>query len=223
MSISTFNEIYLEYTFLYDSYNFPITRKKAEEEYERRIRSAYIMLQGNKNFSIDEAIDYLDKNNKLESIKMKCRSSYNDKYKEYKERKEELEKELQNIAAKIELVKQESYNIYYSTSKYSYLTQGYGATTYAQGMAKIRELDAMYYNIPSKVEYEDKTEEYNVLVALDTIQVEILRWKPTITFKEMLRCCLKNALNPRVYWPMLPWGTEEKLMLDMRGNDIKGK
>jgi hypothetical protein len=148
-------------------------------------------------------------------------------YQQTKSKRESMDEELQELANSIELWNSNTdASIIYSVSDSSYSTQGFGAITYAKGMAEIRAEECKYLGIDANIEtiresYKDiQLVDFAVWVSLNEPEKEILKYKlNSVPFKETVRFCLQRCLNPRVYWP-LPWGYEEKTGLGMRGEDL---
>lgn len=115
----------------------------------------------------------------------------------------------------------------------SYATQGFGATSYARGRAKLHELEARLLGVEARVtERPRETVEalgrrrallpdflVEVKVA-EPVDVEILRRQPAADLRDMLKACWGMGLNPRVYLPGLPHGIEQRMGLDYQGREI---
>lgn len=57
----------------------------------------------------------------------------------------------------------------------------------------------------------------------EELDVEILKRSLAYSLKDWLRFTMRRGMNPRVFSPFLPWGTEAKLGLDHFGRDLPAK
>jgi len=106
------------------------------------------------------------------------------------------------------------------------------ASTYAKGRAGLYLLEAEAHGTTGRVERradKDPPSRYaptyfDVLVQSDPdgMVVELLKHKTYgLTLRDMVKACWSKALNPRVYWPMLPPGYEEQEGIGWQGQDIE--
>lgn len=107
----------------------------------------------------------------------------------------------------------------------TYSTQGWGAESYARNAMKVAALVPMHFNIETEVVKNPGSSEftsgYVVAVKVESmLDVEIMKRKPAISFRDWMKACWKTGANPRVFNPWLPHGLEEKLGIDYHGNDI---
>ncbi len=115
-------------------------------------------------------------------------------------------------------------------SAHTYMSQGYGASRYAERQAQMVADKARFHGLTAEVRPEGpaRTEsrwgityqDYAVWVNTDEDGWKLLERKPEVPLKEWLRLCWKRGVNPRVYNPFLPAGLEEKLGIDYFGNDV---
>ncbi len=115
-------------------------------------------------------------------------------------------------------------------SAHTFMSQGYGASRYADRQAQMIADKARYHGLTAEVRPEGtaRTEnrwgityqDYAVWVNTDEDGWELLRRKAEVPLKEWLRLCWKRGVNPRVYDPFLRPGLEEELGIDYFGNDV---
>lgn len=148
----------------------------------------------------------------------------------------QIEFVLSQLAEHITLRPEKEWTQWTSVSETRYSTQGWGANKYAKNHAESEADTARYFDIPVEVreryvKYDPPIHshyngtsygyhEYDVVVALGQFQLEVLKRKPGITMKETVRLLWKRGVNPRVYYPFLPQGYEEKVGLDHFGNEV---
>lgn len=121
-------------------------------------------------------------------------------------------------------------------STYDYITQGFGATTYAQNTADMYLLEAQSLGLEVRIDKEvTKTKDHSFYSIGDTAtfkvmvkvhgeeDIQLLNRKPTMSLREWLKACWKRGVNPRVLNPYLSHGLEEKLGIDYFGNDLVSK
>jgi hypothetical protein len=140
------------------------------------------------------------------------------------------------VADKLEPVQCQRYHLYDTVWESTYSSQGFGSYNYARKRAEMVLAEVEYSGIPAKIEektkYYDRTGApffskgshtvFKIYVQADKLNREILRYKPSLSIKDVVRMCWKKGVNPRVYYPFLPHGYEEKVGIDYFGNDIKG-
>ena len=116
---------------------------------------------------------------------------------------------------------------------YRYWSQGYGACNYARAAAeRVADL-ARFYGIPCEVheierhrvggQYPRDSATYGVFVDTTPLGWQILKRKPGPGLVEVVRLCWKRGVNPRVMYPFLPHGFEEKHGLDYFGGKMLDK
>ncbi len=67
-------------------------------------------------------------------------------------------------------------------------------------------------------------EYFDVHVEVETeTDVEIARRLPDPPLRDWIKRCWQNGANPRVFQPLLPQGLEEKLGINLLGQDIERK
>lgn len=100
-----------------------------------------------------------------------------------------------------------------------YSTQGFGKDRYARNAAQQKVDHAEFYGL--RAEVRPCAGDYEVVVWTDELGIEALRLKPGSSLREWVRLCWSRGVNPRVYFPHLPHGYEEKNGLDFFGNEKK--
>jgi len=126
--------------------------------------------------------------------------------------------------------------LYSTVSETSYSSMGWSACKYAKQHAEQEAEQARRYSVPVEVrdqydkfdppvktQYETHygVHNYEVWVRLDSVGIAVLRCKPTCSLRDEIKRLLKAGVCPRVYYPFLPVGIEEKMGLDYFGNDKK--
>lgn len=200
---------------------------KIQKEYESRLRARWIRLNGEGTYSIGAAIELLG--DTYDAFLKPYQDRANEAYQNVKQQKESLNKQLEQLTQEIQIYNSPTDVTVYSTHcESSYLTQGYGARIYAQGQAEMDAAKCYMIGINSGVviredEYNKREMIFDCRVTTTALETEVLRYKVgQLSIRDCLKLCLQRCLNPRVYWPMLPWGLEEKLGLGMRGEDLPG-
>lgn len=109
-----------------------------------------------------------------------------------------------------------------------YASQGYGAATYAKNSLKLKGLKAQMHGLDCEVREIDPVAGggsrcFGLFVRTTEKDLAILDAKPEPGMREIVQFCWRSGANPRVYFPMLPHGFEEKNGLDFFGNDVPSK
>lgn len=115
----------------------------------------------------------------------------------------------------------------------TYHTQGYGAIGYARTDAQMLADKAAYHGLVAEVRPGERrylTDAYGHGMDHQTFEVwantdatgwAMLSRRESVPLRESVRLCWKRGVNPRVYWPFLPHGYEEREGLDYFGNDLR--
>lgn len=107
-----------------------------------------------------------------------------------------------------------------TSHSYTYNSQGYGAAKYARGACEVRAAELESLGITARVvETEPRNAwatEVQTASATDAAAAE-RRSPSTVDF---VRLCWGKGVNPRVYWPFLPHGFEERHGLDFFGGYV---
>jgi hypothetical protein len=115
--------------------------------------------------------------------------------------------------------------IYYSVYEGAYGSQGFGAEAYAKGRALQEKWVIGYVDpyVACAIEHP-KGGPVVLKVNLDPLDTAVLKCKADyrgMPMREYIRRIWAHGLNPRVYNPFLPHGLEDKMGIDMMGNDHK--
>lgn len=105
----------------------------------------------------------------------------------------------------------------------SYSTQGFGASRYAEGAAENIAIAYRMLGVPVEVRrvvLRSSLETWEVWANVEGMVDREIVQRRKYALRDWLKSCLKRGLNPRVYHPMLPHGTEARLGLDYYGNDV---
>lgn len=150
---------------------------------------------------------------------------------------EKCKKLMHKVADKLEPVQCQRYHLYETVWESSYSSQGFGSYSYASRRAEMvmAEVELLGISVKLKEEttYYERTGApffskgshtvFKIYVQADKLNREILKYKPSMSVRDVVKMCWKKGVNPRVYYPLLPYGFEEKVGLDYFGNDIKEK
>jgi hypothetical protein len=149
------------------------------------------------------------------------------RYIELQERVNQLDKELEKIrVAPKPGNKRLSYRMIYPR-----FSQGFGQDHYDKKDAELHKMRAEMCGLKAEISVErclsrsawhSSYNVYEVWVWVDSnIDVEILRRTSPMSLRETVKWAWGNGVNPRVFWPMLPCGYEEKNGLDYFGGEVK--
>lgn len=105
---------------------------------------------------------------------------------------------------------------------YEFSSQGPGgAEKYARVAAEIDAARYAAYGVDAKVVPDPEGKDFAVLVATDQLGLDMTKHKPSsLSFVEAVRMAWAKGANPRVFWPLLPYGFEEENGLDFFGNKV---
>lgn len=125
-----------------------------------------------------------------------------------------LKNELNIIADECEVHSGETKLQFAEVSGWLYSSQGWGANTYAKNSAETYCDIANHYGIETKIEHTDMKGtdwiSYTVMVFVESeLDVSILKHKKGPSLKEVVSNCYKRGVNPRVYYPFLPYNFEK--------------
>lgn len=118
--------------------------------------------------------------------------------------------------------------IYDSVSTSTYASQGFGAAKYSRESAEMIGLKLDYYRVPFRIVFEKGFRDswgiehgtFHIYAAVDEFMAFVLKYKAGPTLKEIVKNCWKRGVQPRVYFPTLPYEYEQKMGLDYFGNEI---
>lgn len=141
------------------------------------------------------------------------------------ERVKQIKTELATLADDLAPQPSDEARKVYDVNSSSYHTQGFGAASYARNNAKIHARDLEFHGI--EVEVREVTGEtfktygafgrsvtpvtFEVWAKCSDLDYQIARYKEGMTLAQQLQWCWNRQVNPRVYYPMLPHGLEERL------------
>ena len=137
---------------------------------------------------------------------------------------EALEPLIQDLADKAEIKHSLVPLCFLEVHESQYLSQGFGAKTYAEGHAKQAKMHVEFNGVQAEVVFEEGASRggssFKCMAYVESdVDIEILRIRKTLPLKDWMKACWKMGTNPRVYQPMLPVGLEEKMGIDYFGND----
>lgn len=141
-----------------------------------------------------------------------------------------LEKQVAELATKLSPPVVKELSLFYTASDYEFSTQT-DPTRYSQCRARLYAEAALRLGLKVDVRRvgllnyarRDVSGTYEVWVN-STVPVgkAIVDYRQ-LGLRDRLQFILRNTCNVRVFYPMLPYGLEEKLGLDAWGNDVKEK
>ena len=107
------------------------------------------------------------------------------------------------------------------TSTYS--SQGWGAKKYAENAAERMADDFRAHGVKVRVVWTPTSYggTFVLWAATDHESAAAVRHLPGLDLVEVVRLCWARGVNPRVYYPFLPHGFEEKHGLDYQGRRTK--
>jgi hypothetical protein len=110
----------------------------------------------------------------------------------------------------------------------SYHTQGFGANRYARNAAEAIADKARFHGVEAEVRETGRGRwagvelaDFSVVAKVTRHGADVLEYRPEPDLRETVRLCWKRGTNPRVYYPFLPHGYEEKVGIDYFGNDLR--
>ena len=176
-------------------------QKKYEEE----------LLQSSKQKTIPKAIGKLGEN-KVSAIKAKYQEVLNQDTEGLKQKLESLEQDFLNLSQEYQFPKDNGNNweVYKTSHLYTYLTQGLGADSYARNALSTSVAHCTALGLETKTTYDGEVNAYRLWIKGDEVDVAIAQNKPGLSLAETVQALWKSGVNPRVIFPFLPWGFEEK-------------
>lgn len=232
--IENFRVALSEYEGLFDKQK--PARLAVQAEFDAIIQSEWRVLFGRKKYKGVEASKLIPNYDEL--IKP-FQARANKLLKDHTEERAVLTKKLDDLAEKIEITNDHIYfeahrHIWtnyggYSTSDYS--TQGFGAAKYAKASAE-GMLDHVQQFVKAEIRevrreptmscgFSTESVDYQVWAGCDKTICEVIRRKPGLPLRAVVKKLLKRGANPRVQIPLLPAGYEASVGLDYFGNDVK--
>jgi hypothetical protein len=108
----------------------------------------------------------------------------------------------------------DTWSLYRSSSTYIYATQAWGAKSYARGALQSSLQHLVSLGLDTEVKWISngcdphwgiESGTYELWVRGDSTDVEIAKWKPGMTLEQTIKAMEKIGVNPRVYYPFLPY------------------
>lgn len=136
-----------------------------------------------------------------------------------------LDKQLAELALDLPLERTETEVRWDFNYDSHYASQGYGAASYAKNSLRLKGLKAQLHGLDVDVREIDPVAAagshcFGLFVKTTEENLAILDAKPEPGMREIVQFCWRSGANPRVYFPMLPHGFEERNGLDFFGNDV---
>lgn len=180
---------------------FQSFQKKYEEE----------LLQSSKQKTIPKAIGKLGES-KVSAIKAKYQEVLNQDTEGLKQKLESLEQDFLNLSQEYQFPKDngDNWEVYKTSHLYTYLTQGLGADSYARNALSTSVAHCTALGLETKTTYDGEVNAYRLWIKGDEVDVAIAQNKPGLSLAETVQALWKSGVNPRVIFPFLPWGFEEK-------------
>ncbi len=137
-----------------------------------------------------------------------------------------LDKQLAELAEDLPLERTDSEVRWDFNYDSHFASQGYGAANYAKNSLRLKGLKAQLHGLDVDVREIDPVAAagshcFGLFVKTTEKDLAILDAKPDPELREIVKFCWGSGANPRVYFPMLPHGFEERNGLDFFGNDIQ--
>lgn len=180
-------------------------RQSFQKNYEEEL------LQSSKQKTIPKAIGKLGEN-KVSAIKAKYQEVLNQDTEGLKQKLESLEQDFLNLSQEYQFPKDNGNNweVYKTSHLYTYLTQGLGADSYARNALSTSVAHCTALGLETKTTYDGEVNAYRLWIKGDEVDVAIAQNKPGLSLAETVQALWKSGVNPRVIFPFLPWGFEEK-------------
>lgn len=191
---------------------------KAQERLDQDLIVAWM-----RAFPRKKKVPKLDKLREWEGYKPlfeKASESFREQKAKVKAKKEKIQEQILNLGIKPLPGDKEVEFAYTKSSMYS--TQGWGADSYAKNRIDLDADDVRYHNIPFRIDQEKSPSgntTYRLIISVEdeTLDTLLLKMLPGPTLVDAVRMCWARGANPRVYWPFLPHGFEEKHGMDRWG------
>lgn len=180
-------------------------RKSFQGDYESEL------LKSSKQKTITKAIGKLGVE-KVSEIKAKYQEELDQATKDLKQKLENLEQDFLNLSQEYQFPKDNGNNweVYKTSYLYTYLTQGLGADSYARNALSTSVAHCTALGLETKTTYDGEVNAYRLWIKGDKVDVAIAQNKPGLSLAETVQALWKSGVNPRVIFPFLPWGFEEK-------------
>lgn len=160
----------------------------------------------------------------VQSKKIPYQNIQNEVSSQCKQALEAIEPLIKDLANRAEIEHSEVPLCFQTVHESLYLSQGFGAKTYAEGHAKQAKIHVESQGVRAEVVVEGTSSRGGgvfkcMAYVKEDVDLEIIRLRDTVTLREWIKACWKMGTNPRVYQPFLPVGLEEKLGIDYFGGD----
>lgn len=181
------------------------TRKSFQKNYEDEL------LQSSKKKTISKAIGKLGVE-KVSEIKAKYQEELDQATGDLKLELEKLEQDFLNLSQEYRFPKDngDNWTVYKTSYLYTYSTQGLGADSYARNALSTSVAHCTALGLENKVSYDQEVRAYRLWIKGNEVDVAIAQNKPGLSLVETVQVLWKSGVNPRVIFPFLPWGFEEK-------------
>lgn len=135
-----------------------------------------------------------------------------------------VDHQLTALAARLTPVAGSDWTRATTASGSAYMSQGFGANSYAKGVVGLERLRWAATNIETRVEEVRhpvppgqswcyvETSTFELWVKAGPLDVEIVARRPGPSLRDQIKACWGMDVNPRVYNPFLPYGLEERLL-----------
>lgn len=169
------------------------------------------LLQSSKKETVPEALSKLGVD-KVSEIKAQYQELLDRNSESLKQKLKELEKSFEALSQDYQFPKDngDSWEIYASSHTFTYATQGLGADSYARNALCTAKAHCEAWGLETKTTFDKEAGAYRLWIKGDEVDVAILKNKPEMSLAETVQALWKSGVNPRVIFPLLPWGFEEK-------------
>lgn len=133
-----------------------------------------------------------------------------------------LRKQLQMLAVNLVPRAGDQWHTVRSFYAGAYSSQGSSADRYAEQRALLDVAHVGPFGIEVRATHSNGSVHAQAKVASE-VDARIIEYLPRIELVTFVQLCWKRGVNPRVYYPMLPHGFEEKNGLDFFGGWLKAK
>jgi hypothetical protein len=180
-------------------------RQSFQKNYENEL------LKSSKQKTITKAIGKLGED-KVSEIRGKYQEELDQATKDLKQKLEKLEQSFEALSQEYQFPNDNGGNwtVYKTSYLYTYSTQGLGADSYARNALSTSVAHCTALGLENKVSYDQEVRAYRLWIKGDEVDVAIAKNKPGLSLVETVRVLWKSGVNPRVIFPFLPWGFEEK-------------
>jgi hypothetical protein len=194
-------------------------RQAVGAEYQTEVRRLWVEANPRRKFELWKAEEWLGE--RLAAVQAPYRERLKAMAAEAAAARERLTAELGRLAPAIDMTPDPTRRTVFRTVHVSQFRSQPRCHHYARSYAELTAAEVLAAGVPAAVEPAD--EAYVVTVPLDPVRVEALRYRVGFPIKELVRQCWARGCNPRVIFPTLPEGLEEKFGLDYFGGEVTTK